>query len=50
MFKYGMSNKLGIELIAKTTADDLKSAYLYFAKLKNMPLDKFKKIFIVIEL
>ena len=50
MFKYGMSNKSGTELIAKTTADDLPLAYIYFAKLKNMPLDEFKKIFVVIKL
>ena len=50
MFKYGMSMVTGSEIIAKTTADDLTSAYIHFSKLKNMPLDKFKKIFIVIEL
>jgi hypothetical protein len=50
MFKYGMSIKSGTELIAKTSSDNLKSAYIYFAKLKNMPLDKFKKIFVVVEL
>lgn len=50
MFKYGMSTKSGTELIAKTSTDSLKLAYIYFSKLKNIPLDKFKKIFIVIEL
>tara|TARA_R110000796_G_scaffold247703_1_gene373577 strand:- start:229 stop:381 length:153 start_codon:yes stop_codon:yes gene_type:complete len=50
MNQYGMSIKSGTELIAKTTSNDLKSAYIYFSKLKNMPLDEFKKIFIVVEL
>jgi|TARA_R110001583_G_C5339334_1_gene379269 hypothetical protein len=50
MFKYGMSMVTGSEIIAKTTADDLTSAYIHFSKLKNMPLDKFKKIFIVTKL
>jgi|TARA_R110000787_G_C13135714_1_gene416627 hypothetical protein len=50
MSQYGMSNKSGKELISKTIADDLPSAYIYFAKLKNMPLGKFKKIFVVVEL
>ena len=47
---YGMSMLTGSEIIAKTTADDLISAYTHFAKIKNMPLDKFKKIFVVIKL
>ena len=50
MFKYGMSNKVGKELIAKTNADSLQLAYNYFSGLKNMPLDKFKEIFVVIKL
>tara|TARA_R110000751_G_scaffold91933_1_gene180125 strand:+ start:241 stop:393 length:153 start_codon:yes stop_codon:yes gene_type:complete len=50
MKMYGMSNKSGTELISKTEADNLLSAYIYFSKLKNMPLDKFKEIFVVIEL
>ena len=50
MFRYGMSMLTGSEIIAKTTADDLMSAYIHFAKIKNMPLDKFKKVFIVIKL
>lgn len=47
---YGMSNKLGIELISKIEAVNLTKAYNYFAKLKDMSLVEFKKIFIVIEL
>tara|TARA_R110000751_G_scaffold158270_3_gene263867 strand:- start:113 stop:265 length:153 start_codon:yes stop_codon:yes gene_type:complete len=50
MKKYGMSNKSGTELIAKTEADNLTVAYNYFSKLKDMSLVAFKKIFIVIEL
>jgi hypothetical protein len=47
---YGMSILTGSEIIAKITADDLKLAYIHFAKIKNMPLDKFKKVFIVTKL
>ena len=50
MNKYGMSSKSGIEIIAKTEAINLTSAYNYFSKLKNMPLVEFKKIFIVTKL
>ena len=50
MKKYGMSNKSGIELIAKTEAENLTVAYNYFSKLKDMSLVAFKKLFIVIEL
>ena len=45
-----MSIKSGSEIIAKTTADNLTTAYNYFAKLKDMSLVSFKKIFIVIKL
>jgi len=50
MNHYGVSFIKGKEIIAKTKADDLKSAYDYFAKLKGIPLNEFKKIFIVIQL
>ena len=50
MKKYGMSNKSGTELISKTEAVNLTTAYNYFSKLKDMSLVAFKKIFIVIEL
>lgn len=47
MQKYGMGIKSGSEIIAKTTADNLTTAYNYFAKLKDMSLIAFKKLFIV---
>jgi hypothetical protein len=50
MQKYGMSIKSGSEIIAITTEDNLTTAYNYFAKLKDMSLVEFKKIFIVIKL
>tara|TARA_R110002020_G_scaffold188447_1_gene387138 strand:- start:672 stop:824 length:153 start_codon:yes stop_codon:yes gene_type:complete len=50
MHKYGMFFTSGKELIAKKSADNLTSAYNYFAKLKDMSLVEFKKIFIVIKL
>ena len=45
-----MGIKSGSEIIAKTTADNLTTAYNYFAKLKDMSLVSFKKIFIVVKL
>ena len=45
-----MGIKSGSEIIAKTTADNLTTAYNYFAKLKDMPLVSFKKIFIVVKI
>jgi len=50
MQQYGMFLISGKELIAKKTADNLTSAYNYFAKLKDMSLVEFKKIFIVTKL
>ena len=50
MSQYGMSNKSGKELIAKTFANDLNLAYEYFAKMKQMSLIEFKKIFVVVQL
>ena len=45
-----MGIKSGSEIIAKTTADNLTTAYNYFAKLKDMSLVSFKKIFIVVKI
>ena len=50
MHKYGMFFISGKELISKKSADNLTSAYNYFAKLKDMSLVEFKKIFIVTKL
>tara|TARA_R110001592_G_scaffold165520_1_gene399997 strand:+ start:76 stop:228 length:153 start_codon:yes stop_codon:yes gene_type:complete len=50
MQKYGMFFKSGNEIISKTDADNLTTAYNYFSKLKNMSLVAFKKIFVVTKL
>jgi len=42
--------KSGEEIIHRTKADNLITAYNYFAGLKNVSLIEFKKIFIVIKL
>ena len=47
MQKYGMFLKSGNEIIHRTDSDNLATAYNYFAKLKDMSLVEFKKIFIV---
>ena len=50
MQKYGMFLKSGEEIIHRTDAESLTTAYNYFAGLKNVSLMEFKKIFIVIKL
>jgi|TARA_R110000787_G_scaffold190559_1_gene302001 hypothetical protein len=47
MQKYGMFLKSGNEIIHRTDSDNLATAYNYFAKLKDMSLIAFKKLFIV---
>jgi len=50
MQNYGMFLKSGNEIIHRINADNLTTAYNYFAKAKNMSLVEFKKIFIVTKL
>ena len=50
MAEYAMSIKGGNGLVFKTKANSLEEATSYFAKLKNMPLKQFKKLFIVTEI
>ena len=47
---FGLSIKDGTEIILRKEFDKLEEAYIYFAKIKQMPLENFKKIFIVVEL
>ena len=49
MTTYAMSIKEGNGLVFKTDANSLEEATNYFAKLKQMPLKQFKKLFIVTE-
>ncbi len=47
MTEYGLFTKNGSEIITRKSFASLKRAYDWFAQLKKMPLDQFKKIFIV---
>ena len=50
MIKYGMFLKNGKDLIHLTHQETLKEATQYFADVKQMPVEKFKNIFIVTEI
>tara|TARA_R110000787_G_scaffold55410_1_gene127868 strand:+ start:529 stop:687 length:159 start_codon:yes stop_codon:yes gene_type:complete len=50
MKKYGMSLKNGKDLIMLTRQENYELALEYFAKLKQLPLKEFNKIFIVTEI
>ena len=47
MAEYGLFYKKGSEIITRKSFNSSEDAYKWFAKLKQMPLDKFKEIFIV---
>ena len=49
MATYAMVIKSGNGVVFKANASSLEEATSYFAKLKQMPLKQFKKLFIVIE-
>tara|TARA_R100001244_G_scaffold118890_1_gene88600 strand:+ start:314 stop:475 length:162 start_codon:yes stop_codon:yes gene_type:complete len=49
MTTFTMAIKGGNGLVFKADASSLEEAYEYFAKLKQMPLKQFKKLFIVTE-
>jgi len=50
MKQYGMSLKTGRDIIMLTRQENLKLAIEYFSKLKQLPLEKFNEIFVVIEI
>jgi len=50
MTTYAMVIKSGNGLVFKADANSLNEAYNYFAKLKDMPLKEFKKLFTVTEI
>ena len=50
MTKYGMFLKNGKDLIHSTHQETLEMATKYFAGVKQMPIKKFKNIFIVTEI
>jgi len=47
MAEYGLFYKGGSEVITRKSFHSNEEAYKWFADLKQMPLDKFKKLFIV---
>jgi hypothetical protein len=47
MVEYGLFTKNGSEVITRKSFKSLDEAYDWFAQLKKMPLDQFKKVFIV---
>ena len=47
MPEFGLYSKEGTEIIVKKSFDSLKEAYEFFSQIKQMPLNIFKKIFIV---
>ena len=47
MTEYGLFYKGGSEVITRKSFHSNEEAYKWFADLKQMPLDKFKKVFIV---
>ena len=47
MAEYGLFYKKGSEIITRKSFNSSEDAYKWFADLKQMPLDEFKKIFIV---
>ena len=50
MIKYGMFLKNGKDLIHITHQNTLKEATQYFADTKQMSVEEFKKIFIIIKI
>ena len=50
MAEYGLFYKGGREIITRKSFNSNKEAYKWFADLKQMPLDKFKKLFVVTNL
>ena len=50
MNRYGMYLKNGEDLIHLTQEETIDKAKQYFAKVKQMPLKEFNKIFIVKEI
>ena len=50
MIEYAMAIKNGKDIIHKTKQQTLEEAKQYFADIKQMPVEDFKKIFIVLEI
>ena len=50
MTEYAMALKNGKDIIHKTNQESIKEAKEYFAGVKQMPVEDFNKLFIVIEI
>ena len=50
MTTYAMALKEGAGLVFKAKSSSLEEATNYFAKLKQMPLKQFKKLFMITEI
>jgi len=50
MKQFGMTTKTGKDLIMLTQQESYELALEYFSKIKKLPLKKFKKLFVVIEI
>jgi len=50
MIEYAMALKNGKDIIHKTKQSTHKQAVKYFADIKQMPVEDYKKIFIVLEI
>ena len=49
MAEYAMALKKGMDLIHKTNQETYEQALQYFTEIKQMPVEEFNKIFIVIK-
>ena len=49
MIEYAMALKNGKDIIHRTKQPTLEEAKKYFAGVKQMPIEEFNKIFIVLE-
>ena len=50
MTEYAMALKNGKDIIHKTNQQTLEEAKKYFAGVKQMPIEEFNKLFIVIKI
>ena len=50
MTEYAMSLKTGKDIIHKTNQPTFQQAIKYFSGIKQMPIEEFNKIFIVLEI
>tara|TARA_R100000742_G_C4264630_1_gene82558 strand:+ start:95 stop:247 length:153 start_codon:yes stop_codon:yes gene_type:complete len=50
MTEFGLTTKTGKDIIMRKMCSNIQDAYEYFSKIKQMPLNEFKKIFLVVKL